>query len=996
MTNLKKTLAVVLAFAMVLSMGAISTFAAYSDVEDGTAVSEAVTVLSNLSILEGFEDGTFRPEETVTRAQMAAIICRMLGYETQAQSSEGTTVFTDVAGDHWASGYVNVTQAQGIINGYGDGNFGPEDKVTYEQAIKMIVSALGYDIAAARKGGYPTGYLAIASAEGITKRAGGKVNDAAARSTIAVLVYNALDVQLMDQNTWSTDGSDTYGKKAETILTKHHGIYKYRGFLDATPVSLVAGGAYDPDKTPMANLTEAEELIYSANDLPKWSAIGYYDRYDDFVAEDLTAVADKVDTDPYLGKAVVVYAGEDRTTGKNTIYAITEDGAKNTTLKVNATQLVKQGEKYSGYRWDKDANDYVDFEEDYGTIGYREVGSNKIQDIALENSVAVYVNYDGEYYTAYGKDENNDVYGFATQFVANIFAGYGYGGTVEFISNDADSEYEVMLITAYQDEAVVEAVEEEEGVLIYDLYKGGYPEEIDPEDDDVLNVVIKDGEKATVADIAEFDTVSYVEVADDFNMYFVSSKTVEGAVESYEEETNIVTIEGEDYELSAAHKDYGNAKKLADEEGVFFLNVDGQVAHSETDPTAIGNYALVLATYKSNKGVDKGTFLQVVLADGTLAEYRISDTAKLYNADRTIDVENDKDDKEAIYDHYKDLLSENEADTPDLYQANVGDLMDNEDLFVKLTVRNDKITKIRRLEGSRKSETDETKEYDAESMSISNIDFDKNTVVFAVKQKEVDELVEAENIVIGELSSFFSDEAPIRGMVVAADEDEDDSFFSAAIGFGVSKTIDASGKLFVVTGKKTKTIDDYEAYVLSGVVDGDETSITVYNTTDDYITDPEVVTIGDVILLSDVTADGYVNNIEMIVDHDYDKDLKEHDFDVYPSKTAIDDDEVFAGFGEIIVAKDNKFAIDGDIEADYEDAFHDSVDNIAAGTELSYRSSAKFTLVDFAANATRPEVASKKGSKSLINMDNFDSFAYVRYVDGKMAEVVVFRMADYR
>ena len=142
MRNLKKTLAVVLTLAMVLSMG-FSAFA-YTDVAEGTKVSEAVDVLSNLNILTGFEDGTFKPEETVTRAQMAAIICRTLGYEDQAKSSMGSTVFNDVAADHWAAGYINVAQSLQIINGYGDGNFGPEDQVTYEQAVKMIVVALGY------------------------------------------------------------------------------------------------------------------------------------------------------------------------------------------------------------------------------------------------------------------------------------------------------------------------------------------------------------------------------------------------------------------------------------------------------------------------------------------------------------------------------------------------------------------------------------------------------------------------------------------------------------------------------------------------------------------------------------------------------------------------------------------------------------------------------------------------------------------------------------
>jgi hypothetical protein len=133
---MKKLLALMLSVAMIFTVG--TGVMAYSDVEEGTYVSEAVTVLSGLDTLQGFEDGMFRPEEEVTRAQMAAIVCRMLGYEEQAQASKGTTAFTDVAGSHWASGYVNVAYAQGIINGYGNGMFGPEDSVTYEQAIKMI------------------------------------------------------------------------------------------------------------------------------------------------------------------------------------------------------------------------------------------------------------------------------------------------------------------------------------------------------------------------------------------------------------------------------------------------------------------------------------------------------------------------------------------------------------------------------------------------------------------------------------------------------------------------------------------------------------------------------------------------------------------------------------------------------------------------------------------------------------------------------------------
>ena len=943
MTNLKKTLAVVLAFAMMLSMGSVF---AYSDVEDGTTVSEAVSILSNLNILTGFEDGTFRPDETVTRAQMAAIICRMLGYEDQAQSSMGTTVFDDVAASHWASGYINVTQAQGVINGYGNGNFGPEDKVTYEQAVKMIVSALGYDLAAARKGGYPTGYLAIASAEGITKKANGRVGDAAARSTIAVLVYNALDVQLMDQYSWTTDGSDEYGKISDTVLTKYHGIYKFRGIVEETPVSYVAGNAYDPDATPMAYIGgDVEELIFSDKGLPLWSD-----------CSDLSLAADKVDVNNFLGKAVILYAGEDQVTGKDTIFAIAEDESKNDSFKISATQLAKEDEKY----WEED-----------GVIGYREVGASKVKDIALADGAEFYVNYEGGYTAD------------TTKEVVEFFEAVGFGGTVEFISNDADSDYEVVILTAYMDEAVIESVEEEEGELAFELYTGDEPSNIDPEDEDVMVIVYKDGELATAADLAANDTVAYVEVADNFEIYFASSATVTGTVDSYDVENNVVTIAGEDYEVSAASGIEVN--KLSGEEGIFFLNVDGQIAYNETAPTAVGNYSLILAGYESTDGMDKGFYLQVVLADGTLAEYKTSDTAKVYDADGEIEVQNTKDNKDVVYNYFTGKMSPDD----DIFKATVANLKNDADLMVKLTVSNNKITKIRLLEGDSDSVA-AGKEYDAEAMSLGTVDFDDNTIVFSVKQTAG--FVEAEDIVIGSVADFFVDEEPTTGDVLVYDADDKTDIFAAAVGFGLAKTIDPASDLFIVTGKKTKVIDDNDAYVLTGYVNGKKETVTVYDADGEYTDDPADVTIGDIILLAEADAEGIVADIYVLVDYDKDTD----DFTAYASD-ADAKDEIFAGIGTVVISDTNKFAIDGPgaaIELEEAGAFVDNEENIAAGTELSYRSSATYTLVNFAENAKNPEVSTKNGTKSLFNVEKYTSVAYVRYVDGRMADVVVYRMAE--
>ena len=77
-------------------------------------------------------------------------------------------VFTDVPADAWEAPYVYDLVGRGILSGYGDGTFGPDDTVKYEQAVTMIMRTLGYDPFAANNGGYPTGYLAAAQRYGVT------------------------------------------------------------------------------------------------------------------------------------------------------------------------------------------------------------------------------------------------------------------------------------------------------------------------------------------------------------------------------------------------------------------------------------------------------------------------------------------------------------------------------------------------------------------------------------------------------------------------------------------------------------------------------------------------------------------------------------------------------------------------------------------------------------------------------------------------------------
>jgi hypothetical protein len=232
MKNLKKAFAVVVALAMVMSTVAFA--AVFSDVDDSAAYAEAIEAGVALKMFTGYEDGTFKPEGDITRAEFAAIVVRMLGQEAQADGAKGVTLFDDVPSTHWAAGYINIVSNLGIVNGYGDGNFGPEDNVTYEQAVKMCVVALGYEPAAG--GNYPVGYLTIAQQRGITTGVKGTSGVAINRGQVAQMAFNALDVPLMTQTGFGTyieyvinDGTNSTDRK--TLLSENLGIVKIKAMV---------------------------------------------------------------------------------------------------------------------------------------------------------------------------------------------------------------------------------------------------------------------------------------------------------------------------------------------------------------------------------------------------------------------------------------------------------------------------------------------------------------------------------------------------------------------------------------------------------------------------------------------------------------------------------------------------------------------------------------------------------------------------------------------
>lgn len=157
--------------------------------------SEAIRVLSVLGVLDGYENGDFKTDEYLTRAEAVEIVVKLLKLDEEAEQAE--TAFYDVPKKHWASGYINAAVENGIIYGMGDGNFCPDVSVTYCQMIKMLVAATGWEPVAISYGGWNNGgYLMAAQEAGIIEKTPEKIYVRVTRGEAAQLCYNAITVNL--------------------------------------------------------------------------------------------------------------------------------------------------------------------------------------------------------------------------------------------------------------------------------------------------------------------------------------------------------------------------------------------------------------------------------------------------------------------------------------------------------------------------------------------------------------------------------------------------------------------------------------------------------------------------------------------------------------------------------------------------------------------------------------------------------------------------------
>lgn len=253
--NLKKVISSVAALTMVAS--SVAAFAVdFPDVESTASYAQAVQELSALDVISGYDDGTFGPDKLVTRAEITKMIVDALAERSSAEASTESTKFADVSADHWAKGYINQGVANGFIAGMSDTEFDPDANVTYVQAQKMLVSAIGYETYAQAQGGWPTGYKTYAASLDITKGISGiKDSTELTRAQVAQMIDNAMGAPLCVIASWKTEWNGTKtpnlevrdgkeGRAYETLFTEKHDAYKVYGRVTETSKT----GSVDTDK----------------------------------------------------------------------------------------------------------------------------------------------------------------------------------------------------------------------------------------------------------------------------------------------------------------------------------------------------------------------------------------------------------------------------------------------------------------------------------------------------------------------------------------------------------------------------------------------------------------------------------------------------------------------------------------------------------------------------------------------------------------------------
>lgn len=208
---MKKILSIIMI--LILTLAALTNVYAQDFPDINKDLEEAVGLLASYGIVQGYPDGTFKPDKDVTRAEMAKIVMVAAGYSEYSKNM--TSVYEDMNG-HWAESYVELANVLNIVKGISPTTYGPDNIIKFEEAYTMIIRLLGYTDESLG-GHWPSNYYAKALELNLFENVD-PTSEFASRRDITIMLFNALEcdtVKVRDNNTIHSTG-----KKLLSLLGK--------------------------------------------------------------------------------------------------------------------------------------------------------------------------------------------------------------------------------------------------------------------------------------------------------------------------------------------------------------------------------------------------------------------------------------------------------------------------------------------------------------------------------------------------------------------------------------------------------------------------------------------------------------------------------------------------------------------------------------------------------------------------------------------------------
>lgn len=384
---MKRILSIFIAFALMCSFSSFVT----AENENHDDAVEFVKAFALMPICD-YKD----LEKEVKRDEFARILCAVKKWEA---SNEKTAEFVDISESEW-SGYIYKCAEHGIIKGVNKYLFEPERPIYRDEAVKLFLDMLGYEINASMLGGYPNGYLSIAEGFGVLKNIPAE-NKAMTRKDVAQLIYNCSDVSVPDIEI-KGDEIIYDAEKEKTMMTEFLGIDRIKGVLEDNGITTLEGEkSVGREKTVIAG---KEYLVREGYDITEFigrNVIAYYtvSKNNDF--KDETVLYVKIDS--RKEKESITFELKDFIGLKGSVITYYENGKEKDFELSSTPNIVINGVAQKSY-----SESCFDF--DYGTVTYLPGQGEYDDTLIVEGYVSWYLKgIDKEEGLLYASDESKAI-----------------------------------------------------------------------------------------------------------------------------------------------------------------------------------------------------------------------------------------------------------------------------------------------------------------------------------------------------------------------------------------------------------------------------------------------------------------------------------------------------------------------------------------------------------------------------------------------------------